>query len=169
MVENLGCIARSGSKAFMEQFKAGGQQDPKVDSDFLCLICENLTCCLQEIIGQFGVGFYSAFMVADKIEVYSKSSVTPGPGYLWTSDGSGKYTMQEVEGLQPGTKIVLSLRKEDAEFSDETIVRDIVKKYSNFVGTDVVLNGDKINTLQPVWLMDPKEVDSTLHEEFYRL
>ena len=108
-------------------------------------------------------------MVADKIEVYSKSSVTPGPGYLWTSDGSGKYTMQEVEGLQPGTKIVLSLRKEDAEFSDETIVRDIVKKYSNFVGTDVVLNGDKINTLQPVWLMDPKEVDSNLHEEFYRL
>ena len=124
---------------------------------------------MQEIIGQFGVGFYSAFMVADKIEVYSKSSVTPGPGYLWTSDGSGKYTMQEVEGLQPGTKIVLSLRKEDAEFSDETIVRDIVKKYSNFVGTDVVLNGDKINTLQPVWLMDPKEVDSNLHEEFYRL
>jgi len=150
MVENLGCIARSGSKAFMEQFKAGGQQDTK------------------EIIGQFGVGFYSAFMVADKIEVYSKSSVTPGPGYLWSSDGSGKYTMQEVEGLQPGTKIVLSLRKEDAEFSDETIVRDIVKKYSNFVGTDVLLNGDKINTLQPVWLMDPKEVDSTLHEEFYR-
>ena len=62
---------------------------------------------MQEIIGQFGVGFYSAFMVADKIEVYSKSSVTPGPGYLWTSDGSGKYTMQEVEGLEPGTKIVL--------------------------------------------------------------
>ena len=123
---------------------------------------------MQEIIGQFGVGFYSAFMVADKIEVYSKSSVTPGPGYLWTSDGSGKYTMQEVEGLQPGTKIVLSLRKEDAEFSDETIVRDIVKKYSNFVGTDVLLNGDKINTLQPVWLMDPKEVDASLHEEFYR-
>merc|ERR1719278_619599 len=150
MVENLGCIARSGSKAFMEQVKAGGQQDPK------------------EIIGQFGVGFYSAFMVADKIEVYSKSIINQGPGYLWTSDGSGKYTLQQVEGLQPGTKIVLSLRKEDAEFSDETIVRDIVKKYSNFVGTDVLLNGDKINTLQPVWLMDPKEVDASLHEEFYR-
>jgi len=150
MVENLGCIARSGSKAFMEQVKAGGQQDPK------------------EIIGQFGVGFYSAFMVADKIEVYSKSSINQGPGYLWTSDGSGKYTLQQVEGLQPGTKIVLSLRKEDAEFSDETIVRDIVKKYSNFVGTDVHLNGEKINTLQPVWLMDPKEADANLHEEFYR-
>ena len=64
---------------------------------------------------------------------------------------------------------MLSLRKEDAEFSDETIVRDIVKKYSNFVGTDVLLNGDKINTLQPVWLMDPKEVDVNLHEDFYRL
>ena len=53
---------------------------------------------------------------------------------------------------------MLSLKKEDAEFADETTVRDIVKKYSNFVGTDVSLNGEKINTLQPVWLMDPKEV-----------
>jgi len=150
MIDNLGCIARSGSKAFMEQYNSGGVSDPK------------------DIIGQFGVGFYSAFMVSDKIEVYSKSSVSPGPGHLWTSDGSGKYSMQEVEGIEPGTKIVISLKKEDAEFADETIVRDIIKKYSNFVGTDVKLNGEKVNTLQPVWLMDPKEVDPALHEDFYR-
>lgn len=150
MVDNLGCIARSGSKAFMEQFKAGGQTDPK------------------DIIGQFGVGFYSAFMVADKIEVYSKSSINPGPGHLWSSDGSGTYSMQEIEGLQPGTKIIIHLKKEDAEFVDETNVRDIIKKYSNFVRTDVKLNGEKINTLQPVWLLDPKEVDPALHEDFYR-
>jgi TNF receptor-associated protein 1 len=150
MVGNLGCIARSGSKAFMEQYKEGGKADPK------------------EIIGQFGVGFYSAFMVAERIEVYSKSSVTPGPGHLWASDGSGKYTMQEVEDLQPGTKIVISLKKEDAEYSDETTIRDIIKKYSNFVGTDVTLNGVKVNTLQPVWLMEPKEVEAGLHDDFYR-
>lgn len=150
MVDNLGCIARSGSKAFMEQCREGGEVDPK------------------EIIGQFGVGFYSAFMVADRIEVYSRSSVTPEVGNLWTSDGTGRFTMQEVEGLEPGTRIVLSLKKEDAEFADETTVRDIVKKYSNFVGTDVSLNGDKINTLQPVWLMDPKEVSPDLHDDFYR-
>ena len=150
MIDNLGCIARSGSKAFMEQYKEEGKVEAK------------------DIIGQFGVGFYSAFMVADKIEVYSKSSVSPGPGHLWTSDGSGKYSMQEVEGLEPGTKIILGLKKEDAEFCDETIVKDIIMKYSNFVGTDVSLNGAKINNLKPLWLMDPKEVEPSLHEDFYR-
>ena len=90
MVENLGCIARSGSKAFMEQVKAGGQQDPKVAFVWNILVMSMF----QEIIGQFGVGFYSAFMVADKIEVYSKSSINQGPGYLWTSEFSFQFEMQ---------------------------------------------------------------------------
>jgi len=150
MIDNLGTIARSGSKAFMQELKDGG----KVEA--------------TDIIGQFGVGFYSAFMVADKIDVYSKSSVTSSSGHLWSSDGSGKYTMQEIEDIQPGTKIVLTLKTEDAEFCDETNVRDIIKKYSNFVGSDVTLNGEKTNQLKPVWLMDPKEVDSETHEEFYK-
>jgi len=150
MIDNLGTIARSGSKAFMEQFKEGGKSDPK------------------DIIGQFGVGFYSAFMVADKIEVYSKSSVENSVGHLWTSDGSGKYTLQECKDVEPGTKIVLSLKTEDAEFADETNVKDIIKKYSNFVGSDVTLNGNKTNQLRPVWLMDPKEIDEDTHADFYR-
>jgi len=150
MIDNLGTIARSGSKAFMQELKDGG----KVEA--------------TDIIGQFGVGFYSAFMVADKIDVYSKSSVTKGSGHLWSSDGSGKYTMQEMDDIQPGTKIVLTLKTEDAEFCDETNVRDIIKKYSNFVGSDVALNGEKTNQLKPVWLMDPKEVDAETHEEFYK-
>jgi len=150
MIDNLGTIARSGSKAFMQELKDGG----KVEA--------------TDIIGQFGVGFYSAFMVADKIDVYSKSSVTNSSGHLWSSDGSGKYTMQEMEDIQPGTKIVLTLKTEDAEFCDETNVRDIIKKYSNFVGSDVALNGEKTNQLKPVWLMDPKEVDAETHEEFYK-
>merc|ERR1719430_283370 len=100
------------------------------------------------------------------IDVYSRAAGSPG--HLWSSDGGGRYTLQEAAALAPGTRILLHLRREDAEFSDETIVRDIVKKYSNFVGTDVKLNGEKVNTLQPVWLMDPKEVDPALHEDFYR-
>jgi len=150
MIDNLGTIARSGSKAFMQQLKDGGKVEPK------------------DIIGQFGVGFYSAFMVADKIDVFSKSAVANSPGHLWSSDGTGKYTMQEVQDIQPGTKIVLTLKTEDAEFCDETNVRDIIKKYSNFVGSDVTLNGEKTNQLKPVWLMDPKEVDTETHEEFYK-
>jgi len=150
LVSNLGTIARSGSKAFMETIKDEGKVDPK------------------DIIGQFGVGFYSAFMVAEKIEVYSKSSKPGSTGFLWTSDGSGTYTIQESEEAEVGTKILIHLKDEDSEFADENIVKDVIKKYSNFVGTDVALNGDKTNQLRPVWLMDPKEVDEEMHNDFYR-
>ena len=150
MIDNLGTIARSGSKAFMEKMKETGKMDAK------------------DIIGQFSVGFYSAFMVADKIEVFSRSSVEEGPGHIWVSDGSGKYTLQESAEVQAGTKIVLHLKEADAEFSDETNVKDIIKKYSNFVGSDVNLNSTKVNTLKPLWLMDPKEVDEDTHADFYR-
>jgi len=151
MIDNLGTIARSGSKAFMKEMKEAGKLDPK------------------DIIGQFGVGFYSAFMVADKIDVYSKSSVEAGaPGHLWSSDGSGKYSLQEVGDVEPGTKIILHLKTSEAEFSDEGHVKDIIKKYSNFVGSDVNLNNTKINQLKPTWLMDPKEIDAETHADFYR-
>ena len=150
MIDNLGTIARSGSKAFMQQMKETGNMEAK------------------DIIGQFGVGFYSAFMVADKIEVYSKSSVEDGPGHLWVSDGSGKYSLQESAEAQPGTKIILHLKSADAEFSDESNLRDIIKKYSNFVGSDVNLNSTKVNSLKPLWLMDPKEIDEETHSDFYR-
>jgi len=149
LISNLGTIARSGSKAFMENVKESGQVDPK------------------DIIGQFGVGFYSAFMVSKKIEVYSRSSLPNSTGFLWVSDGSGKYTVQECDEAEIGTKIVIHLKPEDSEFADETTVKDVVKKYSNFVGSDVSLNGTKANQLKPVWLMDPKEVTDDLHNDFY--
>eukprot|EP00088_Acartia_fossae_P034299 TRINITY_DN3518_c1_g1_i1.p2 TRINITY_DN3518_c1_g1~~TRINITY_DN3518_c1_g1_i1.p2 ORF type:complete len:697 (-),score=200.61 TRINITY_DN3518_c1_g1_i1:120-2210(-) len=150
LISNLGTIARSGSKAFMQSVKDSNSVEAK------------------DIIGQFGVGFYSAFMVADKIEVYSKSSLPDSQGFLWVSDGSGKYTIQEVEDAEIGTKIVMHLKSEDMEFSDENIVRDVIKKYSNFVGSSINLNGNTTNSLRPVWLMDPKEVTTEMHEEFYR-
>jgi len=150
MIDNLGTIARSGSKSFMQQMKESGNVEAK------------------DIIGQFGVGFYSAFMVADKIEVYSKSSVDGSPGHVWISDGSGKYSLAESSDAEAGTKIVLHLKSSEAEFSDENHVKDIIKKYSNFVGSDVNLNNTKVNQLKPTWLMDPKEVDEETHADFYR-
>jgi len=153
MISNLGTIARSGSKAFMAEMKDKNELNP------------------ESIIGQFGVGFYSAFMVADKIEVFSKhSSIDKSAGHHWESDGSGKYTIREAapESVQPGTKVIVHLKKTCSEFADENTVRDIIKKYSSFVGSQVQLNGNKSNDLRPVWLMDPKEVDSETHEDFYR-
>merc|ERR1712223_1828103 len=166
MVQNLGTIARSGSKAFMKEVSeklAEGQQDPSSATN------------PESIIGQFGVGFYSAFMVADKIEVFSKSSLqadshtTDGrAAHHWSTDGSGSYTVKEAEGVSDGTKIVVHLKSTCTEFSDEANVREIIKKFSSFVGSNVTLNGAKSNDLRPVWLMDPKEVEPETHEDFYR-
>lgn len=151
MVDNLGTIARSGSKAFIEEVqegKTGG--DP------------------SSIIGQFGVGFYSAFMVADKIEVYSLSSTPDSTSFYWVSDGSGTYSIAEASGVSVGTKVILHLKDSCSQFSDENAVRDIIKKYSSFVGSPLELNGIRSNDLRPVWLMDPKQVDQEVHEDFYR-
>ena len=176
MIQNLGTIARSGSKAFMDEMKEQGQADPNA------------------IIGQFGVGFYSAFMVADKIEVYSLASEPGSVAHHWESDGTGKktlpwnwkknfffetsyciffnisgsYTISEAQGVKEGTKVIIHLKEDCSEFADHNKVRDIIKKYSSFVGSTLYIDGDKASDLQPVWLMDPKSVDADTHEGFYR-
>ncbi|CAL8095531.1 unnamed protein product [Orchesella dallaii] len=149
MIENLGTIAKSGTKAFLEKVKEARSTDP------------------NSMIGQFGVGFYSSFMVANKVDVYSKSSQENAPGYKWTSDGSGTYELQEADGVKEGTKIVLHLKTDHRQFSDEETVLSIIKKYSNFVGNPIFLNGQQINTVQALWLMDPKSVTADMHDEFY--
>lgn len=144
---NLGIIAKSGSKKFLEELK-------KENADG------------SNIIGQFGVGFYSAFMVADKVEVYSKTSGQPG--YKWSSDGTGSYEIQEADGVQNGTKLVLHLKLDSREFADEDTIKHIIQKYSNFVSSPIYLNGQKANIVQPIWLQDPKQVTPEKHQEFYR-
>lgn len=149
-INNLGTIARSGSKAFVEQMKGGGGDS------------------VSNIIGQFGVGFYSAFMVADKVDVYTKSCKPASVGLHWSSDGSGTYELREDATAEPGTKIVIHLKEDSANFSNEDDVKDVIKRYSNFVGSSLRVNGTKVNTVKPLWLMEPKEVTPVEHDEFYR-
>ncbi|XP_040297739.1 heat shock protein 75 kDa, mitochondrial [Bufo bufo] len=149
LISNLGTIARSGSKAFLEAL-------------------QNQTDSSGKIIGQFGVGFYSAFMVADKVVVYSQSSEPGSPGYCWTSDGSGVFELAEADGVRPGTKVIIHLKDDCKEFASEDRVREVVTKYSNFVSFPLYLNGKRVNTLQALWMMDPKEIGEWQHEEFYR-
>ncbi|XP_064214127.1 heat shock protein 75 kDa, mitochondrial-like isoform X1 [Tribolium castaneum] len=151
LIANLGVIARSGSKAFIEQLKS---KELTSDSS-------------NNIIGQFGVGFYSVFMVADKVDVYTRSSMED-QGYKWNSDGTGSYQIQDAEGVQCGTKIVLHLKTDCREFCDETTVENVINKYSNFIGSPIYLNGKKANIVQPVWLSEPKSVTVQQHNEFYR-
>uniref|UniRef100_H0XA61 Heat shock protein 75 kDa, mitochondrial n=1 Tax=Otolemur garnettii TaxID=30611 RepID=H0XA61_OTOGA len=149
LVSNLGTIARSGSKAFLEALQNQAEASSK-------------------IIGQFGVGFYSAFMVADRVEVYSCSAAPGSPGYRWFSDGSGVFEIAEASGVRTGTKIIIYLKPDCREFASEARVRDVVTKYSNFVSFPLYLNGRRINTLQALWTLDPKDISEWQHEEFYR-
>ncbi|KAM8961726.1 heat shock protein 75 kDa, mitochondrial [Pelodytes ibericus] len=149
LISNLGTIARSGSKAFLDAL-------------------QNQTDSAGNIIGQFGVGFYSSFMVADKVVVYSQSAEPGSPGYCWSSDGSGVFELAEASGVKPGTKIIIHLKDDCKEFSNEDRVREVVTKYSNFVTFPVYLNGKRLNTMQALWMMDPKEIGDFQHEEFYR-
>lgn len=146
LVENLGTIAHSGSKAFLEQIK---QQ--KGDA---------------RLIGQFGVGFYSAFMVADSVTVSTRSYQPDAQGWTWTSDGKSGYEIAPADGLPRGTKIVLHLR--DTEFASGYRIESIIKQYSNFVSFPIELNGKPVNTIQPLWTKNRSEISDEDYTEFYK-
>ena len=146
LVENLGTIAHSGSKAFLEQIKQA-----KGDA---------------RLIGQFGVGFYSAFMVADTVTVYTRSYRPDAQGWKWTSDGKTGYEIEPAEDLERGTKIVLHLR--DTEYSEGYKVESIIKRYSNFVSFSIELNGNPVNTIQPLWTKNRSEISEDDYTEFYK-
>ncbi|MCH8475036.1 MAG: molecular chaperone HtpG [Opitutales bacterium] len=149
LVENLGTIAHSGSKAFLKAIKESGQNN-------------------DNLIGQFGVGFYSAFMVAKQVKVYTRSWHPDGTGYCWTSEGKGEYSIEEAEGQRRGTKIVIELMEEAKEFAKDARIKDILRKYSSFVPFPVNLNGEKVNTIQALWLRSKNEISEDEYKEFYK-
>jgi len=101
------------------------------------------------IIGQFGVGFYSAFMVADKVEVFTKSAKPGEDGWCWTSAGDGTYTVEPAPDAERGSRIVLHLKDSAKEYSNPKTVQDIIEKYSNFVAFPIKLNDEIVST--PLW------------------
>ena len=149
LVENLGTVAHSGSKAFLQALGEGGGKN-------------------VNLIGQFGVGFYSAFMVAKCVRVYAHSWRPAEPGNVWESDGSGNYTVEEAEGQRRGCKIVVELKDDCSEFSLSSKIEDILKRYSSFVQFPVNLNGTRINTVQALWLRNKNEIKDEEYVEFYR-
>jgi len=149
LVENLGTIAHSGSKAFL---KALGEGEQKAAG----------------LIGQFGVGFYSAFMVAKTVKVYTHSWRESEPGLLWTSDGAGSFAIEESSGERRGCKVVVELKDECSEFSQEWRVRETLERYSAFVSFPINLNGKRINTVQALWLRGKSEIKEEEYDEFYK-
>ena len=149
LVENLGTIAHSGSKAFVQALGEGDQK-------------------AAGLIGQFGVGFYSAFMVAKTVKVYTHSWRESEPGQLWTSDGTGNFAIEESSGERRGCKVVIELKDECSEFSQDWRIREIIERYSAFVSFPINLNGKRINTVQALWLRGKNEIKEEEYAEFYK-
>jgi molecular chaperone HtpG len=149
LIENLGTIAHSGSKAFLQ---ALSETEAKNTS----------------LIGQFGVGFYSVFMVAKRVRVFAHSWRPAEPGQVWEADGSGSYSVEEAEGQRRGCKIIVELKDECSEFSLASKIEGILKRYSSFVQFPVNLNGKRVNTVQAVWLRNKSEIKDEEYTEFYK-
>jgi TNF receptor-associated protein 1 len=149
LIKNLGTIAHSGSKEFLEALQGDGEKN-------------------EALIGKFGVGFYSVFMVSDSVKVYTRTWNESGEGLCWESDGSGGYTIEKADGQRRGTKIVIQLKDEFDEFAKADRINEIVKKYSAFVQFPVSVNGEKVNTVDAIWLRSKSEIKDEEYEEFYK-
>lgn len=148
--ENIGTIAKSGSKAFKEKLKDISKED-------------------VDIIGQFGVGFYSGFMVADKITLITKSPKSD-IGVKWTSTGDGSYEIEEIDKENRGTDIILSLKEgEDFEtFLEPWKIKELIKKYSDYVRYPIYFEGEVVNSTKPIWKIDKSELTDEKYNEFYK-
>jgi molecular chaperone HtpG len=149
LVENLGTIAHSGSKQFLKALGEGGAKN-------------------TNLIGQFGVGFYSAFMVAKSVKVYSHSWRAGEAGHVWSSDGSGSYEVEAADYLHRGCKIVIELKDDCGDYAQEWKIKEILERYSAFVSFPINLNGKRINTIQALWLRSKNEIKDEEYTEFYK-
>jgi molecular chaperone HtpG len=151
LVESLGTIARSGTQAFMAQLK--GKQAKDLD-----------------LIGQFGVGFYSAFMVAKKVEVLSRKAGQQ-EAWLWTSDGKGEFTIDKAERQGHGVTVTLFLGKGEGEFLEQVRLETIVKSHSDHIGIPIVfIDGEQekiLNTASALWTRPKKDISEDQYKEFY--
>lgn len=149
LISNLGTIAHSGSKTFLTELS---EQDQKE----------------TQLIGQFGVGFYAAFMVAQKVRVQSRSYMLEDQGHEWISDGAGSYTVDQCPGLHRGTKITLELKEDCHDYAKEETIKRIIKQYSSFVSFPIKVAGEKINTVQALWARSKNEIKEEEYTEFYK-
>lgn len=150
-VENLGTIAHSGARAFVEAVEQGAKN-------------------ISDIIGQFGVGFYSAFMVAEWIKVISHSYKSDAQAVAWFSTGADNFTVEPADKPDRGTTVIVKLKDDAAEFSQEYRLREIIRKHSDFVPYPIYLaaNPQQVNRQTALWRQSPREVEAKAYEEYYK-
>jgi molecular chaperone HtpG len=162
IVENLGTIARSGTRAFLEALKNTSAADR------------------PGLIGQFGVGFYSAFMVADRVTVLSRPAGPGHEGVRWESDGQGEFSVAPADKPQRGTDVILHLRPEDRDFLKPWKIRQVVRQYSDFIEHPVVMEVEReeagkktvaeetLNARKAIWLRSKAEITTQEYNDFYK-
>tara|TARA_R110002167_G_scaffold44413_5_gene133624 strand:+ start:803 stop:2722 length:1920 start_codon:yes stop_codon:yes gene_type:complete len=166
VISHLGTIAKSGTAEFMKQLSGDSKQD-------------------SQLIGQFGVGFYSAFIVAKKVEVFTrKAGLDKAESVYWSSEGEGEFTIANIERAERGTSIVLHLKDEETEFADSWRLRSLVKKYSDHISFPVVMMSEPapaaegeeqevakeeaVNEATALWSLSKSEVKEEDYKSFYK-
>ncbi len=164
VVENIGTIAKSGTRAFLKFLEEQGSKKEE----------------LPELIGQFGVGFYSAFMVAREVVILTKKAGSDAPAVRWSSRGEGEYELDTAEKSEPGTEIILHLKEDAEQYLESWKLNGIIHKYSDFIEYPIVMpevkvNEDKtetvtdrvLNSQKAIWLRKPSEVTEEGYKSFY--
>ena len=165
VINHLGTIAKSGTAEFFKNLSGDAKKD-------------------SQLIGQFGVGFYSAFIVADKVEVFTRRAGAPAAeGVLWSSKGEGEFDLSNIEKAERGSRIVLHLKKDESEFADGWRLRNIIKKYSDHVGlpielpkqtsgeeqeADAAVEWEVVNRASALWTRPRTEIKDEEYQEFYK-
>ncbi len=150
LVENIGTIAKSGTGEFLKKLSENKEK-------------------ASELIGKFGVGFYSVFMVAEKVIIKTRSYKPDATAVAWESDGSGSYEIYELdEDVKRGTTVEVHLKEAEKEFAEEWRIESIIKKHSNFVAFPIKLNGKQINTVSAIWREPKSSIKPEQYNEFYK-
>ncbi len=151
LIANIGTIAKSGSAEFLQKVSETGKNDA------------------TNIIGKFGVGFYSIFMVAEKAIVKTKSFKKDEPAYVWESDGTGSYDISQLnEEISRGTTVELHLREDALDFAERYRIESAIKKHSNFISFPIYLENERINTINAIWREPKSSIKKEQYEEFYK-
>jgi molecular chaperone HtpG len=149
LLETLGTIAKSGTGAFIEALKADDKDKPG-------------------LIGQFGVGFYSAFMVASRVDVVTRKA-GESEAWLWSSNGKGEFSFEPTERAANGTTVTLHFKKDANEFAEDPRIRHIIKTYSEHISFPVKLGEETLNVAEALWTRPTKDISKDQYTEFYRL
>ena len=145
---NLGTIAHSGSNTFLAQLAEAAKKD-------------------VSLIGQFGVGFYAAFMAGSRVRVQSRSW-DGSEGHEWASDGTGSFTISEMPGLHRGTRIIVELKEDAHDYAQKWKVESIIRQYSAFVSFPIKIEGEIVNTVQALWTRNKAEITEQEYVDFYK-